>query len=97
MAQWQRCVIKATEDQVSCDLDGRTLLLQVSSGTYFGLNKVGARVWPVIQRGTTFTEIVSVILQNYEAEPKQVEADVTGLLESLLSAGLIQITDASTS
>ena len=97
MAQWQRCVIKASDDQVSCDLDGRTLLLQVSSGTYFGLNPVGAQVWPVIQRGTTFAEIVSIILQNYEAEANEVEADVTKLLESLLSAGLIQISDARTS
>ena len=90
-------LITSTEDQVSCNLEGQSLLLQVSSGNYFGLNQVGSLVWESVQKGTTFDQIVADVLQAYDAERKRVEDDVEELLSTLESEGLIRVTDAGIS
>ena len=87
--------IQATDDQVSCNLEGKSLLLQVSRGHYFGLNEVGSLVWEKVQQGSTFDEIVSAITAAYKAEPSQVEPDLDKLLGELEVEGLIRVTNAS--
>lgn len=87
--------IVATDDQVSCNLEGKSLLLQVSSGHYFGLNEVGSLVWEKVQAGSTFDEIVEAVTATYAAGREQVENDVENLLRELEAEGLIQVTDAN--
>jgi hypothetical protein len=42
--------VVAAKDQVSCDLAGEAVILNLKSGIYYGLNPVAARVWSLIQR-----------------------------------------------
>ena len=86
--------IVAADDQVSCNLEGKSLLLQVSSGHYFGLNEVGSVVWEKVQQGSTFEEIVAAVMAMYAAERQQVEHDVESLLSDLEAEGLIRVSDA---
>ena len=42
-------IVKAAKEQVSCDLAGEAVILNLKSGQYFGLNEVGTRIWNLIQ------------------------------------------------
>lgn len=86
--------IVAADDQVSCNLEGKSLLLQVSSGHYFGLNEVGSLIWQKVQQGSTFEEIVVAVTATYAADREQVEHDVQSLLTDLEAEGLIRVSDA---
>ena len=48
-------------DILSRILDGEAVLLDLASGTYFGLNPVGSRVWELISASKTVGEIRVVI------------------------------------
>ena len=83
------------DDQVWCTLEGKVLLLQSSTGVYFGLNPVGAFVWEHLQHGSTVDELVHAVRERYEAEPSTIEADVKQLLSSLHSEGLIKVDEST--
>ena len=83
--------ICAIKDQVSCELDGEAVILQMSAGTYFGLNEVGRRIWSIIQQPHRFEEIVSQLLEEYEVDRAQMEADLRELLLQMLNAGLVEV------
>lgn len=69
-----------------------TVILDLASGTYFGLNPVGARVWDLIQErnGTTIAEVRDVLLEEFEVSREQLEADLLSLAEQLLANGLVE-------
>jgi hypothetical protein len=66
-----------------------TVILDVASGVYFGLNPVGARVWHLLSQGMTPAELCAVISQEYEAESGVLERDVLNLAEELSARELI--------
>jgi len=88
--------VKAVKDQVSCALDGETVILHLGSGTYYGLNAVGSTIWNLIQEARTIAEIHDRLLQQYEADAGECERDLLNVLDDLSKASLVEIRDART-
>ena len=81
----------AAPDQVSSDLDGDAVILNLNSGVYFGLNPVGARVWELIQQPRTIDEICDAVRQEFEVDSDRCQRDLTNLLEQMRTEGLINV------
>lgn len=83
--------IAAAEDQVSCDLEGESAILNMTNGVYYGLDALGARIWELIQEPKTLNEVRDVIVSEYEVEPERCERDLVALLTQLNDEGLIRV------
>ena len=83
--------ISISGDLVSCDLNAEAVVLNLRSGTYYGLDPVGARIWNLIQTPRTVQEIRDILLQDYEVEPDRCEGDLVALLEKLANEGLVDV------
>ena len=79
----------AAPDQVSSDLDGDAVILNLNSGVYFGLNPVGARVWELLQEPRTVDEICGTVRQEFEVELDRCRRDLINLLEQMRNEGLV--------
>ena len=66
-----------------------TVILDLASGTYFGLDPVGARIWQLMGERKTMAEICTTMLEEYEVEREQLEADVLRLATELAERGLV--------
>jgi hypothetical protein len=86
-------IIVASADQISCDLEGEAAILNLKSGTYFGLDPVGATVWSLIAQPRRVVEIRDSILESYDVEAERCSRDLLQLLGDLHAHGLIQIID----
>ena len=87
-------IVVAVKDQVSSDLAGEVVILDLRRGMYYGLDAVGARIWALIQEPRSVEAIRDAILAEYEVEPEPCEHDLLALLGDLASAHLIEINDA---
>jgi hypothetical protein len=69
------------------------VLFDTTGERYFTLNDVGTRIWTMLGKPTTCTEIVNGIRREYDApsdpEHDPVERDVSRLLRDLQAAGLV--------
>ena len=90
-------IISVLPDQVSSQLGDDSVILNVKTGTYFGLNEVGTRIWGLIQEPIPIEKIIQTLLNEYEVEPKQCEDEVLNLINDLLNATLIEVRDGSSS
>lgn len=88
--------VAVVKEQVSCALDGDTVILHLGSGTYYGLNAVGSTIWNLIQEPRTIAEIHDRLLQQYEADAGECECDLLNVLDDLSKASLVEIRDART-
>lgn len=86
--------IKVSEEVLSQELRGETVLLDLSSEQYFGLDQVGTRIWQLIKEGRDIDDTFKVILAEYEVDQEKLEADMEMFLTSLTEAGLIEVEPA---
>ena len=81
----------AVPDQVTCDLSGEAVILQLQDGIYYGLNPVGACIWNLIQTPKTISEVRDAILDEYDVTPEQCEADVRALVAEMKEHALVTV------
>jgi hypothetical protein len=83
--------IRISKDVLAQELDGETVLLELASDRYFGLDAVGTRVWQLLNDGQGQSAMVDTLLDEYEVEREALERDISELLDRLSGAGLIEI------
>ena len=71
------------------DLEGQAVILDLSSGLYFGLNEVGTRIWTLMSEGRGVDDIAQILSREYEADVKTIERDIQNLADALRARNLI--------
>lgn len=85
-----RQIFFLSPDVLTQEVDQETVLLDMKSENYFGLNDVGRCALEILKTGADMDTLVSSLLKVYEVEKVQLENDIRDLLQELLDAGLIQ-------
>jgi hypothetical protein len=80
--------LKVGESTVFTELDDEMVLLNLETGTYFGLDALGTRIWKLIEQGATEAAIFELLLAEYAVEPPQLRADLSAFLDQLGEKGL---------
>ncbi|MDH4073531.1 MAG: PqqD family protein [Gammaproteobacteria bacterium] len=66
-----------------------TVLLNLESGIYFGLDGIGRLIWESVSAGKTLGHAVQTIVGEYEVDPARAEADVLAFASDLVDRGLL--------
>lgn len=72
------------------EVSGETVLLDLASESYFGLDSVGTRIWTLLKDDKSVGQVLDALLEEYEVDRETLEADLAELLDNLLAAGLIE-------
>lgn len=78
-------------DTVFRELDGEAVLLDLNSGTYFGLNAVGTRIWHLLGARGPLAAVLDALCQEYDADRDVIERDLLDLVGRLADARLISV------
>lgn len=89
--------VTATKEQISSEVAGETVILDLKGGVYFGLDAIGSRVWSLIQRPATVAEIRDALTREYDVDPERCERDVLALLGQMAERSLISVSNDATS
>ncbi len=83
--------VQVSQEVVSCDLVEEAALLNLKDGVYYGLNPVGARIWKLIQKPKKLSDILEILVAEYDVERDVCQADLMELTEQLLDKELIKM------
>lgn len=78
------------EAVITRELDGETILLNLDTGIYFGLDKVGTDVWRAIRAADTLGAALDLVQSEYDVDPAVLRSDFLRLVGELLAKGLLQ-------
>ena len=81
--------IRLSDDVVSREVGEETMLLDLASGTYFGLDPVGGRFWQLLEEGKSPLEARDQLLEEYEVGAEVLERDLERLLADLAANRLV--------
>lgn len=85
--------VKVLPEVLSREVSGETVLLDLNSEIYFGLDDIGTRIWQLIQEHSDLDKVYDIMLEEYAVNAEQLEKDLNELTEKLAEAGLIEISD----
>ena len=70
---------------------GEAVLLDVTSGVYFGLDPIGARIWQLLGAHELLSEIARRVQEEYDVSEDQCASDLLTLLAELDAHGLVSV------
>ncbi|HET8564162.1 MAG TPA: PqqD family protein [Candidatus Binatia bacterium] len=83
--------IRISDDVLFRDLSGEAVILNLSSGVYFGLDEVGTRMWDLFAEHGACEKVIQILLGEYQVEETRLRQDVDDLIRQLSEKGLVKI------
>jgi hypothetical protein len=75
-------------------LDGETVLLNLETEKYFGLDAIGTRMWELVTRLPSIDAAYGKLAEEFEVEPEELRKHLTELLGQLVENGLLKVLPA---
>ena len=85
-----RTVLRQSLDVQGTSMDGETVLLDLSSGRYYTLNRVGSVIWEQCTGDKTIRDIQTVLCDRFDVAPERALDDLVALVSQLTQEGLLQ-------
>ena len=82
--------VAVPEAVISRELDGETVVLNLETGVYFGLDGVGTDIWNALQKGGRIEDTFNALLQQYDVQAAALKDDLLRFVNQLASKGLLQ-------
>lgn len=86
-------IVCQSQQQVSTEVDGEIVMMSVEQGKYYGLDNTGSRVWHLIKNPVSVSELVTILLDEYEDSGNTCERDVLTFLQDLQKQELINVSN----
>ncbi len=83
--------LSTSEASVSTGIPGEVVILDPTSGRYYSLDGVGARVWELLSGSTNLATLLEAIQSEYHVDAATCERDVRALLDDLIAQGLVRV------
>ena len=84
-------VVVQTENLLSSELDGETVLMSVTEASYYGLDATGQRIWNMITQPIRVADLCEQLVADYDIDRISCEQQVCAFLNELNEEGLIRV------
>ena len=75
-------------------LDQESVLLNLETEQYFGLDETGTRMWQLLTTSPSIDRAYQELLAEYNVQPETLRENLTELLGHLVEHGLLQVLPA---
>jgi len=87
--------VKLPDDVLVSGLQAESVLLNLDSERYYGLNDVGTRMLTVLTSSSSIEAAYTTLLDEYEVDAEVLRSDLISTIERLAENGLVEIINGS--
>lgn len=70
---------------------GESVLLNLNNECYFGLDKVGTRMWATLSQSESIEAACEALLDKYDVESDVLRTDLINFVEKMVNHGLLAV------
>ncbi len=74
-------------------MDGEAIIINLSNGIYYSMDKVGGLIWELIDERYSLEEMVTALCARYDVSAEKAKSDVERLLGELVQENLVIVTE----
>jgi hypothetical protein len=82
--------LKPAEDVLFQRLGDETVLLNLRTEQYYGLDPVGSRIWQLLEQDGRAEHVLAAMLSEYDVDENTLRADVERIVNELIDASLLE-------
>ena len=83
--------VTLTPDVVFKELRGESVLLDLASGTYFGLDETSTRLWQLLTSHGSLRRAFDGMLAEFDVEPDRLQGDLIDFVAELSRRRLVSV------
>jgi hypothetical protein len=83
--------VRVPDDVLISNLQDESVILNLNSERYFGLDNVGTRMLTVLSTSKSIEAAYELLLTEYDVDPQLLRQDLISLIENLAEQGLLAI------
>jgi hypothetical protein len=83
--------VTLSPEVISQEVSGETVLLDLESENYFGLDEVGTRIWQLMKETNDLQAIYQTLLTEYDVSEERLQQDLDTLLGEISGLGLVTL------
>ena len=84
--------VKVPDDVLISGLQSESVILNLDSERYFGLDEVGTRMMSVLTTADSIQAAYETLLADYDVEGEVLRQDLIAIIEQLVEQGLVEVT-----
>jgi hypothetical protein len=82
--------VHRSDSCIEAEVDNEIVALNIETGTYYGLNRVGSHIWRLLAEPICISDLCTKLTTEYAVDAEVCERQVLDLLEALRAEGLIK-------
>ena len=85
--------VSVPEGVLARNLEGESVVLNLKTEKYFGLDEVGTRMWALLTDAGNIQSAYDSLAAEYDVEPAQLRTDIERLIGELVEHGLLTVSE----
>ena len=81
--------ISRQDGLIAVPMDGDLVMMNISTGTYFGINPVGVMIWELLETPHTMAQICHHMMEKYAVDQETCLRDVRNFVEQMLRENIV--------
>jgi len=75
--------VRVSPEVLLQEVGGESVLLDIASENYFGLNRVGTRIWRLLENGASLRAVCDTLFAEFDVPAERLECDMFALIGQL--------------
>lgn len=85
-------MLKRNPELLAVDMDGETVMMDMESGNYFGINAVGSHIWEALEAEKKVADVIETVNSHFEIQDDDtVQDDILGFLDDMVEQQLLEV------
>ena len=82
-------ILQRKADLLFNEIDGEVVMLSIENSEYYGMDKVGSRIWELLEKPLSFKGLVVKLMEEYEVSEEQCAEETMAFLKKLTDKKLV--------
>lgn len=84
--------LKRNPELLAVDMDGETVMMDMETGNYFGINAVGSHIWEALESENKVGDLIETVNNAFEVqEGDAVADDILAFLGDMVEQQLVEV------
>lgn len=88
-------VITRNPEIIFSAMDDEIVMMSVNQGLYFGVDKIGARIWQLLENPHPVEELIVLLTNRFNVSREDCERDTLTFLNDMLNKKVILVSNTS--
>ncbi len=84
-------IVSARPDLLATEIDGELVMMDMDSGRYVNLDRIGTIIWRELAAPRTVADLCKYLGEHFEASSDEIERDVLSFLDEMEIANLLRM------